>query len=312
MIDTKRLAASLLGTVRDWVEPAFKLMGERLDAFDARLQAIPAGPKGDPGEIGPVGAAGLSIRGDPGEPGKDAEPIHPDTVARLVADAVRMAVKELPVPKDGKDGASADPVFVEKLVHAAVTSAVAAIDKPADGINGKDGRDADPEFIRAEIAKAVAAIPLAHDGKDADASEIFNALRIELDGSMAKIQLPKDGERGADGADADPAVIRASVDEAVSGVNREFLDMADELLRGLEDATAEQTAAAPSINVHVNAGSDSGSKVRNIGSLTREQTVIGTMIADTIRETLMLPVKPVYDAKGNLLYGQRVKDVEAA
>lgn len=45
--------------------------------------------------------------GEPGRPGKDAEPIHPDTVARLVTEAVEKRVAAIPVAKDGAPGRDA-------------------------------------------------------------------------------------------------------------------------------------------------------------------------------------------------------------
>lgn len=293
MINSKRLAVTLLDSVRSWVEPAFASVNDRLDQFEVRLKAIPAGADGKDGKDGERwqdGERGQDGRdADPefirteidrqivdvaertranlatmletslaalpkakdGAPGKDAEPIHPDTIARMVNESLRLALKEIPAPKDGKD---ADPAYIDRLVSAAVISAVAEIPRPKDGERGLDGRDADPQFIRSEIAKALA---------ENDSAEIDNS---------------------------------------------DFVDMADELLRGLEGAVAELPAAsAPALNMQFHVpGADGSTKGRSNGIGAREQVVIGNMIANSIRDTLMLPVKPVYDAKGKLLYGQRV------
>lgn len=40
MIDTKAIAAALLQTVREWVEPAFKGMATRVDDMEKRIEAL--------------------------------------------------------------------------------------------------------------------------------------------------------------------------------------------------------------------------------------------------------------------------------
>lgn len=69
MLDAKALAATLLQTVREWVEPAVKAMVVRMDDLERQLKAIPAGARGEPGERGATGE-----KGEPGLDGKDGAP----------------------------------------------------------------------------------------------------------------------------------------------------------------------------------------------------------------------------------------------
>ena len=312
MIDSKRLAVSLLGSVRAWVEPAFKSIGERIDSLEGRIASIPAGPQGERGQDGISGKDGApGPQGERGQDGKDAEPIHPDTIARMVSDSVRLAVKEIPVPRDGKDGEhgrDADPVLIEKLVQANVLSAVAALPVPKDGADGRDGKnglDADPVFIRSQIMAIVESIPPPSDGKDGapgrdgrDADPDF--IRAEIARVVESLPKPRDGR------DADSEIVAASITAAVQPVAHEFIELADELLRSLEDDAA-LPIAPPSLNVNIDGRKVSG---KSSGLSAREQSAIGNLIASTIRDTLMLPVKPVYDDSGKLLYGQRVQSAE--
>lgn len=57
--------------VREHVSASITAVTRRLEEFDARLRAIPAGPRGEAGERGAQGAAG--DRGAPGEPGARGE-----------------------------------------------------------------------------------------------------------------------------------------------------------------------------------------------------------------------------------------------
>jgi len=286
MIDSKRLAVSLLGSVRAWVEPAFKSIGERIDSLEVRISSIPAGPQGERGQDGISGKDGTpgpqGERGQDGVNGKDAEPIHLDTIARLVSDSTRLAVKDIPLPRDGKDGAhgrDADPVLIEKLVQANITSAIAALPVPKDGEPGRDGRDADPDFIRAQIMAIVESIPTPKDGAD--------------------------GLPGSNGADADPALIADAVAGAVASIEQSFAEMADELLHGFEDA-ASAAPNLPSVSVNVNASGMHGARAR----LMAEGPSIADKLAERLEATLRMPVKPVFDAQGRLLYAQRVTPAE--
>jgi hypothetical protein len=94
-----------------------------------------------------------------------------------------------------------DPPLAE-MVAAEVVKAVAAL-PPA-----RPGKDADPEAIRAIIAEAVAALPPAEPGKDADPAEI----RRMVDEAVAALPPARPGK------DADPEAIRATIAEAVAAL----------------------------------------------------------------------------------------------
>jgi hypothetical protein len=72
---------------------------------------------------------------------------------------------------------------------------------------GRDGKDADPEVMRQMILDAIAALPPAEKGKDADPVEVAALVTQEAERILAGWERPQDGkdgapgEKGADGAD---------------------------------------------------------------------------------------------------------------
>lgn len=85
-------------------------------------------PKAKDGEPGP--------RGEPGRDGKDADIA---TVREIVSIAVKAAVADIPVPKDGAPGRDADPVdmrAIEAEIESRVRRAVDAMPRPKDGEDG--------------------------------------------------------------------------------------------------------------------------------------------------------------------------------
>jgi|GEM_PF-1095326 len=137
------------------------------------------------------GIAGESITGPKGEAGKDAEPVD-------IALVVKEVVAQIPVPKDGvdgKDGKDAEPVS-DELVRAEVAKAVAEIPKPKDV-----SPDVVAELVVAEVQKAVSELPKAKDGKDGLAGKDAEPVDVEkiIAGVVARIPVPRDGERGPPG-----------------------------------------------------------------------------------------------------------------
>lgn len=134
-VDAKRVSATLLEVVRQWVEPAFEAVRSRIDAVDRRLQQIPAGPMGErgsdgapgpQGERGPQGIQGergergadgapgsdgkdgeRGPQGEPGPAGRDGESVALEAVRAMLSEMVAKAVSELPKPKDGEPGRDA-------------------------------------------------------------------------------------------------------------------------------------------------------------------------------------------------------------
>jgi hypothetical protein len=161
-------------------------------------------------------------------PGKDGKDVDIDELAAMINRAV--GAIELPVAQPGRDGEDVDMTEVRALVLAAVADlpsaepgkdadpelvrslvaeAVAAIDVPEPKA-GNDGKDVDMDEVRALIAAAVADLPPAQPGKDADPALI----RSLVADAVAAIDLP----RPRDGKDADPAAVQALVDEAVAAL----------------------------------------------------------------------------------------------
>jgi len=125
------------------------------------------GEKGADGIDGPAGLDGAD-----GLAGKDATPIDEDA---LVARIAEVAVKHLPVPRDGIDGKDAD----EESMMARVLKAIPA---PKDGVDGKDAAPIDPERVRDMVKAEVAAIPRpenGRDGRDAKGKDGADGLSID-------------------------------------------------------------------------------------------------------------------------------------
>lgn len=123
--------------------------------------------------------------GERGLPGENAAPVDVDAIVLQVASLI-------PTPKDGRDGKDIDAEQVRSLIQAEVAKAVAAI-PPA-----KDGKDADTDAIVREVT---ARIPIPKDGKDADVEELQRLIETGIARAVAAIPTPKDG---APGRDADP------------------------------------------------------------------------------------------------------------
>jgi hypothetical protein len=145
-------------------------------------------------------------------------------------------------------------------------------------------------MVSEAVRLAASEWPVPKDGKDVDPVFVEKMVHASVAAAVAAIPKPQDGAPGEAGRDADPEFIRSSIIEASASLNREVLDMAEEILHGLDDV------------------SDGGSKARNYGAMSRDQA----KLVDTIEEIFMRPVKPVYDDSGRLLYGQRVMPEEVA
>lgn len=113
-----------------------------------KVAAIPMPKDGAPGRDGVDGKDGANgrdgtdgQRGADGAPGKDADLA---TLRDIVAIAVKAAVADIPVPKDGSPGKDAAPVDMEavaSMLEVAVRRAVDALPKPKDGADGLSMKD---------------------------------------------------------------------------------------------------------------------------------------------------------------------------
>jgi hypothetical protein len=108
------IAAGMVEAVKSAIARSESGISKRLEELDARIKAVPAGPKGDkgdPGESlkGEKGDKGDSVKGDKGDPGAkgdsgEAAKIDYQRIASEIAARVKLAVDEIPRPKDGVPG----------------------------------------------------------------------------------------------------------------------------------------------------------------------------------------------------------------
>lgn len=156
--------------VKGYVGRAVDELTVRLDAFEQRLSAIPAGKDGAPGADGKDGANGVD--------GKNADPITADQLAEALKsmpealDAAVSAYLAANPPAAGKDG--------------------------ADGINGKDAEPLSDEQISKAVASHIALNPppAGRDGRDG------------LPGMKGADGLDgKDGANGLDGLGFDDLIV---------------------------------------------------------------------------------------------------------
>lgn len=203
-----------LGALLNGIVPAVKEyivpVAARVDEIEALVKALPVARDGKDG-----------IDGKDGANGHDAQPVHPDTVARLVHEAVAKEVAAIPKPKDGE---SVDIPELLGQISTAAKSAVLALPIP------KDGRDYDPEILKFEIQRAVDAIPKpadglhGTDGKDGrDGVDGKNGIdgKDGVDGINGKDgEDGRDGLDGRDGNDVDVDVMRAEILRAVDALPR--------------------------------------------------------------------------------------------
>lgn len=181
---------------------------ERIAELEAREKAAPIDPA--PMVHAAIeGALPVAVREavaslPPAEPGRDADPTE---IARMVNEAVAA----LPTPKDGEPGQSVDLDTVRLMVADEVAKLPLA----------EPGKDADPETIRsmvseavdalptpdirgavepvliemvaAKVGEAVAALPLAEPGKDADPEATAELVRSEVERAVSALPAPKDG-----------------------------------------------------------------------------------------------------------------------
>jgi hypothetical protein len=243
--EVQSLMRAVSGVVRDYVSKSVAVISARLDEFDARIKAIPAGAQGETGANGkdadPEITRGLIASevarqfsemakpsdgkdgrdGKDGVDGKDGRDPKPEEIQNWVRREVKEFVDALPKAKDGKDGVDGK----DGIAGDAGTAGPAGI-QGIPGSDGRDGKDADPELIRsmvaAAVAEALAAIPAAAagaPGKDADPIHpdtlrlmVVEAVREEV----RAIPAPKDGDPGQPGRDSLEIDILPSVDPAKS------------------------------------------------------------------------------------------------
>lgn len=93
--DLAPFAARVVEAVKRYVAKAEEGLNARLNALEARLEALPKPEKGEKGDQGPEGPAGKDGVGKEGAPGRDGQPGAPGPAGRDGEDG-----------KDGRDGFS--------------------------------------------------------------------------------------------------------------------------------------------------------------------------------------------------------------
>lgn len=284
--DHEQLADYVVHAVQLWVEPAIRVVGDRLNAFDARLEEIekscidadridhavdsalarvqvPRGEKGEKGDAGPQGPIGIpgadglqGPAGPQGPQGPPGESVHPDTVARMVRETAKSILDEWPRPRDGKDF---DPTIVERFVRAEFATALAGIDLPKDGSPGKD---ADLGVVSSMIDERISA---------AVSSESIGAVVK----AIAPNIIPEDD-------------------------NNQLIECLDEFTRCLAATPVQHQSA---LHVHVN-GSHKESAVPSYSGI-RDMTML---VEQTVKRVLAAPVEAIRDEKGVLVGARRVLD----
>ena len=168
-------------------------------------EAGPPGPQGDqgpPGEkgesvIGPPGERGL--RGDPGEPGKDGidgrngadgKSVSLDDIRDCLADLVRKAFADIPVPRSCVGG------FIDRRGHLFLSFSDGG-NSDLGEVTGKDGKDCDIELVRTQVATFLATIEKPKDGKDGKDGVDgvgFDDMQLDFDGERSVIMKYVKGE----------------------------------------------------------------------------------------------------------------------
>lgn len=131
--DGKAFGKEIVGVVKDYLAKELAPLAARLDALEKRIEAIPA-PVDLSSDLAALKAAVEAIE-TPELPQMPEPPELPD-IALMVDEAVKAAVAELPVPKDGQSVTVDD---VAPLITSEVEKRVGELPRARDGNDGADG-----------------------------------------------------------------------------------------------------------------------------------------------------------------------------
>jgi hypothetical protein len=240
VVEYDAFADALVAGAKTYIDSQFAPILQRLAVLEARTASEPVPGVGIQSAI--RNAAGdlvfiltdgkmLPIGPIDGKDGKDAAPVDPGDIARMIDETVA----RLPPAAPGKD---APAVPVE-----AVAAALKAEIEPV---------------LRDVALAAVAALPKAVDGADADMVEVQRLIGAEVTRQIAEMP-PVDIEPivaravaamppGPAGRDADPEVIAAQVERAVAALPRPADGKsvsAEDIAPVVERAVAQAVAALP-------------------------------------------------------------------
>jgi len=211
-----------------------------------------------------------------------AAAFDPVTIGRSIDDRVAGAFATMTVPRNGAD---ADPDITRAMVVEQVAAAMpTAEDVAARMPVPQPGKDADPDvtaaLVRDEVAKAVAALPPALPGKDAD-HEVVRAMVLD-----AVAALPP----AAPGKDASPEDIAAAVEKVLATWERpkDGAPVTIEQMQPVVDAAVDKAMAARPLP-------ESGKDGRGIAGLLKDHE--GYLVA-TFTDGATLRIARVDGEKG--------------
>ncbi len=208
--DGKAFGAEIVGIVKGHVERSLAPLNARLDAFEKMIAALPV-PKD--------GADGKSITLDDVAPIIKAEA---ERVGAGILEAAKASVAELvaaiPPAANGKDVDVYEVVALvtEKMAPdlTKMRSDLDALNPQIEAIGGAIGEEIAEHVgkalasipvpltvdeTKALVADAVAALPPAENGKDADPVEVAALVAQEAERILAGWERPQDGKDGAQG-----------------------------------------------------------------------------------------------------------------
>jgi hypothetical protein len=243
VVEYDAFADALVAGAKTYIDSQFAPILQRLAVLEARTASEPVPGVGIQSAI--RNAAGdlvfiltdgkmLPIGPIDGKDGKDAAPVDPGDIARMIDETVA----RLPPPAPGKDApsvpveavAAALKAEIEPALREVALAAVAALPKAVDGANGADADMVEVQrLIGAEVTRQIAEMP---------------PVDIEPIVARAVAAMPP----GPAGRDADPEVIAAQVERAVAALPRPADGKsvsAEDIAPVVERAVAQAVAARP-------------------------------------------------------------------
>lgn len=242
------------------VDPAWVM-----DLVAKSIEALPKPKDGEDGKGVDFGQVMLAINelmhdsiqslpkpkdGENGKDGKDGTSVDPGDVVQLIG----KALDALPRPTNGRDGADADMVHLVEVSRAAAVAEVAKMPVPVDGKHGTSVTldDVLPKLIEAVhpviedgIAKQVALIPKAQDGKDVDPLYVLTLVSTEVQRAVSAIPTPRDGENGKPGNDGKPGLDGFSIDDFEIAIEEDGRTLAVALRSGNREEVKKVKLAVP-------------------------------------------------------------------
>lgn len=214
--ETRAMMEDVAAVMKSLVSNAVTPIVSRLEALEKRLADLPVpkdganGKDADIEEIAALAAASLlpDIMGVRSMVEALPAPVELPDIPAMIADAV----KAIPIPKDGKDTdveeitiqVTRRPEFLEyaaeiKAIKAAMAEGVSTelfqeIKAEIERLTNLDHAPVIVEKVAEAVADAVAALPPAEKGKDADPVEVAAQIAAEVERAVAALPAPQDGK----------------------------------------------------------------------------------------------------------------------